>query len=857
MLTIPIGTALIAGDDIIQFKATTQFSISAMDGHSVTWETIGEPESMDPHISQDNIGQWVRGNIYETLYTYPWDTASNLPTVYLLAADAPTISADGLNYTASLRTGITFHDGSPFNASCVKYNIERLMAIFDLDGPAVDFAEVLLGGPSLLAAVREYGPGSPEHISAYNNWVNNESIIVLNDYQIRFRLNSPFTHFIYLLASEGGSIISPTFIEANGGVTIGSNNSYVTTHASGTGPYRLVDWVVHDRLELRQNEMYWRAADALSMTPNAGDIVNVTIMTNRADWMIWTQIEHGNSDGGDLPLSMLDQVWNGAPGSSGDGTIKSLNPDLKLWAGELTYDEFFLGFNQLPTIDPYPFETQLNPFANKSLRQAFSYAFNYSAFLDQNQYGLGDRLSGPVPSGIFASTETPEYEFNLTAAAEKWNEAMAGGWLEDVLANCSYKIEFVSATDDELSQSAFIILRNGMIEMLTNSSYGAIQPSEPLSIEIMFFEWQTYQERYEGRDLSLYFFEWHSHYPDPHDSVSEIVGSHSQPAAIIGLPGSEEWNSSYVDASILSAARETYPPTREDLYLDIQEQITNHSAYLWLTQLPAAHLETREMFGYTPIPNRGCYFYHLWKLISPTITPLANFELELGTSDYIMDWTVSAETPANYSIYRNGTEIAFGSWTGTSIQYTIGPLGVGLYNFTLVTRDENSLSATDEVFVTVLDTVEPSATATHVPLQPTNLEAVDVTAFVEDYSDIVNVTLSYSVDSGASWTSIEMTQNGANTWIASIPAQVSGTNVAYKVYAHDEYDNQGVSPTYLYSVIEAPTTSTSTDATTPTTPTTPSPWGPGGDLGIMLALGGLIGGLVVIIVILFMRKSKS
>ncbi|MFW9794618.1 MAG: ABC transporter substrate-binding protein, partial [Candidatus Thorarchaeota archaeon] len=323
VLLIPLGTASVLGGVHDSIDLSSNISIFASNGHSVIWETMGEPESMDPHISQDKVGKWIRGNIYETLYTYPWDTASNIPTVLLLAADAPSISADGLNYSADLRTGITFHDGTPFNASCVKYNIERIMAIFDLDGPAMDFAEVLLGGPSVLNAVREYGPGSAEHVAAYNNWVTNDSILVLNEFEVRFRLHSPFPYFVYLLAAEGASMISPSFIEANGGISIGSNNSYITTHSSGTGPYQLVDWVPLERVELRQNEDYWRSIDALSVTPYAGDIVNVTIMTTRDNWEVLNQIKYGDSDGGDLPSYVIDQVWNGIGGGSGDGTIKS------------------------------------------------------------------------------------------------------------------------------------------------------------------------------------------------------------------------------------------------------------------------------------------------------------------------------------------------------------------------------------------------------------------------------------------------------------------------------------------------------------------------------------------------------
>ncbi|MCL6640727.1 MAG: ABC transporter substrate-binding protein, partial [Candidatus Rokubacteria bacterium] len=37
------------------------------------------------------------------------------------------ISRDGLQYTFTLRSGVTFHDGTPLNAAAVKFSLERLL----------------------------------------------------------------------------------------------------------------------------------------------------------------------------------------------------------------------------------------------------------------------------------------------------------------------------------------------------------------------------------------------------------------------------------------------------------------------------------------------------------------------------------------------------------------------------------------------------------------------------------------------------------------------------------------------------------------------------------------------------------
>ena len=37
------------------------------------------------------------------------------------------VSEDGLTWTISLKEGITFHDGTPFDAAAVKFNLERFI----------------------------------------------------------------------------------------------------------------------------------------------------------------------------------------------------------------------------------------------------------------------------------------------------------------------------------------------------------------------------------------------------------------------------------------------------------------------------------------------------------------------------------------------------------------------------------------------------------------------------------------------------------------------------------------------------------------------------------------------------------
>ncbi|MEP7202800.1 MAG: ABC transporter substrate-binding protein [Ilumatobacteraceae bacterium] len=83
-----------------------------------------EPTSLDPYLVDDGAERAVNDNIYETLLT-------RTPTGELepgLATDLPT-QVDDLTWQFKLREGVTFHDGSPFNADSVVASINRMVML--------------------------------------------------------------------------------------------------------------------------------------------------------------------------------------------------------------------------------------------------------------------------------------------------------------------------------------------------------------------------------------------------------------------------------------------------------------------------------------------------------------------------------------------------------------------------------------------------------------------------------------------------------------------------------------------------------------------------------------------------------
>ena len=84
---------------------------------------IAEPKSMDPATVTAVNDFRILMNLYDGLVRYRSGTLEVEPGM----AESWTISDDGKVYTFSLRQGIKFHDGSPFNAEAVKFNFDRML----------------------------------------------------------------------------------------------------------------------------------------------------------------------------------------------------------------------------------------------------------------------------------------------------------------------------------------------------------------------------------------------------------------------------------------------------------------------------------------------------------------------------------------------------------------------------------------------------------------------------------------------------------------------------------------------------------------------------------------------------------
>ena len=197
-------------------------SVAAQPAGTLVVGLVAEPVNLDPAQVTDLNSNRVGRRVVETLVTFPEERTEVVPGL----AESWTISKDGLQYTFKLRKGITFHDGTPFNAAAVKFSIERQI---NPDHPAnklgkYPFANYFFG--------------------------NVKAVEVLSDDRVAFLLKEPRASFLAVLTAGAASMVSPTAVMKAG-------QDYPSAPV-GTGPFKFGSWDRGQRVVLEKNPAYWK-----------------------------------------------------------------------------------------------------------------------------------------------------------------------------------------------------------------------------------------------------------------------------------------------------------------------------------------------------------------------------------------------------------------------------------------------------------------------------------------------------------------------------------------------------------------------------------------------------------------------
>lgn len=334
---------------------------------NLTVGTIRDAVNLDPAVAVATTDYNIFDAIYEGLITYARtvDEDGNVTASLDFAPALATsweASEDGLDWTFHLRQGVTFHDGTPFNAEAVRYSFERSIVM---------------------------GTGLTWQISGM---LGLGDIEVVDEYTVVFHLKAPYAPFLETMRLPVASIVSPAAVEANGGITEGQRNEWMVNNAVGTGPFMLESRNNDDRTVLVANPNYWGEGPHLDRITFriVPDPATLRLLLSRGEVQVVT-----------LGLSWLDML-----------DIENM-PGLKLYV----QDAF-------PEIRIAPFNVQKEPFDNVLVRRAVSHAIDYQSIIDGVMLGQAIRLTSSIPNGTFGHDPDVEvYQYDPQRAKELLAEA--------------------------------------------------------------------------------------------------------------------------------------------------------------------------------------------------------------------------------------------------------------------------------------------------------------------------------------------------------------------------------------------------------------------------------------------------
>jgi len=184
---------------------------------TITLAVEAEPVSLDPQNVTDGNSITVQRPMFEGLLTFTdkMEPIPQLATEYKLSDDATEV-------TFTLREGVTFHDGSPFNADVVKANFDFVRD--EKNG---------LARRSFFSFIKEVKVIDPTHVTIV--------------------ATSPNSTMLSYLAHPASSMKSMEVIKKKQGDP-GFN---LDRNPVGTGPYKFGEWKDNQHVKVVPYENYW------------------------------------------------------------------------------------------------------------------------------------------------------------------------------------------------------------------------------------------------------------------------------------------------------------------------------------------------------------------------------------------------------------------------------------------------------------------------------------------------------------------------------------------------------------------------------------------------------------------------
>lgn len=173
-----------------------------------------ENKTLDPHLSLQFAERHLMYSIYDTLVGSD-EKFQPQPSLAVSWSNP-----DPKTYVFKLRPNVKFHDGTDFDATVVKWNIDRVKDPNTKSAQAPQFAII-------------------------------SSVEVVDPTTVKVNLTEPYAPLLAILMDRPGFMVSPAAVQKFG-ADFGRN-------PVGTGPFKFVQWMQDQGITLERNPNYWNA----------------------------------------------------------------------------------------------------------------------------------------------------------------------------------------------------------------------------------------------------------------------------------------------------------------------------------------------------------------------------------------------------------------------------------------------------------------------------------------------------------------------------------------------------------------------------------------------------------------------
>jgi len=469
----------------------------------------GNPSSLDPAYATDVYAHTVVNQLFDGLVQFD----SHLNPVPAIAGFWEA-SVDGQLWIFYLRKGVRFHNGREVTADDFVYSFTRILDPA-VQSPVTDFFKYIRG-------VEDFQAGKTAQV---------EGLQAPGRYTLQISLKEPYAPFLSALAMSNAKVVPREEVEK-----LGEQFGY---HPVGSGPFAFVRWQPSREIVLQAYNFYYEGRPFL-------DQIVFKISPDKQFEEDFTSFLKGE----------LEETV--VPSSKGEEIRKNPHHLPYTYLTKPLLHLLYIGLN-----------TQKAPFTDRKVRQAFNYAINRKAIVEEIRQGVCSVSAKGIlpPSMPGYDPDLVGYYYNPRRAKQLLAEAgYPGGKGIPVL-------ELWFSSKEDTVRKELEAYQEDLAEV-------------GITVEIhQAADWPTFMTILEEKKPAMFRLAWYSDIPDPDNFFYPLLFSQSK-------INRTSYRNAEVDRLLEEARSRTDYQQRIRLYQDIEQLVLDdapwisqhHSAFEYLYQ---------------------------------------------------------------------------------------------------------------------------------------------------------------------------------------------------------------------------------------------------------------------------------